>query len=405
MPAQVKNHDQQFRLHICYFAFIKVLLKNTAIKMKKIKVVILFIICVYITGYTTNLHLLSYRESSGVKRSVNTIGNKLDEKKRQRILRNMQKTMGKLPPRSGLPPFDIRVTDSLKEDTYTRYTINFTVAENERLPAYLFIPFQKGTPQKLPAILVLHETDPIGKRSVAGEGAIPNRAHAKELAQRGYVVIAPDYPGFGQLKDYDFDNDRYESGTMKGIFNHIRCIDLLQARDDVDAERIGVIGHSLGGHNAMFAGAFDTRLKVIVSSCGWTQMDYYNAGKEAAGKNGNRLAPWAQKVYMPQLRNKYRLDAEKIPFDFDDVISAIAPRAFFSVSPLKDNNFDVKGVREGIAAAAGVYRTLGVEDKLQVRYPDVGHDFPQESRIEAYRFIDQILEHTPRQSALFTFAN
>jgi hypothetical protein len=149
----------------------------------------------------------------------------------------------------------------------------------------------------------------------------------------------------------------------------------------------------------MFIGAFDTRLKVIVSSCGWTQMDYYNAGGEAVRKNGNRLAPWAQKVYMPLLRDKYKLDPEKIPFDFDEVISAIAPRAFFSVSPLKDNNFDVKGVREGIAAIARVYRALGVEEKLQVRYPDAGHDFPVESRIEAYRFIDHILEHTPRQSA------
>ncbi len=367
--------------------------------MKKIISVILFIICVYNTGYAHNPGLLSYTDSSGLKRYGDTIVKKWDEKKRQRILKNMEKAMGKLPQRSGLPPLDIRVTDSVKEDTYTRYTINFTVAENERLPAYLFIPLQKGTPQKLPAMLVLHETDPIGKRSVDGQSAKPNRAHAKELAQRGYVVIAPDYPGFGDLKDYDFDNDRYKSGTMKGIFNHMRCIDLLQARDDVDAERIGVTGHSLGGHNAMFIGAFDTRLKVIVSSCGWTQMDYYNAGGEAVRKNGNRLAPWAQKVYMPLLRDKYKLDPEKIPFDFDEVISAIAPRAFFSVSPLKDNNFDVKGVREGIAAIARVYRALGVEEKLQVRYPDAGHDFPVESRIEAYRFIDQILEHTPRQSA------
>jgi len=233
----------------------KVLLNKLSIKMKKIKSVILFIICVYNTGYGHNPGLLSYTDSSRLKRSANTIV-KSDEKKRQRILKNMEKAMGKLPQRSGLSSLDIRVTDSLKEDTYTRYTINFTVAENERLPAYLFIPLQKGTPEKLPAMLVLHETDPIGKRSVAGQGAIPDRAHAKELAQRGYVVIAPDYPGFGDLKDYDFDNDRYKSGTMKGVFNHMRCIDLLQARDDVDAERIGVIGHSLGGHNAMFVGCF-----------------------------------------------------------------------------------------------------------------------------------------------------
>jgi pimeloyl-ACP methyl ester carboxylesterase len=368
--------------------------------MKKIIVVIWFILFVCITGYATHPGLFSYRNFSGLKRSVDTITKKWDEKKRQQIIKNMERAMGKLPRRSNLPALDIRVTDSLKEDTYTRYTITFTVAQNERVPAYLYIPFQKGTPKKLPSMLVLHETDPLGKGVVDGQGATPNRAHAKELAQRGYVVIAPDYPGFGDSKDYDFDNDRYKSGTMKGIFNHMRCVDLLQAREDVDPIRIGVIGHSLGGHNAMFVGAFDTRLKVIVSSSGWTQMDYYNVGEETAKKYGGRLAPWAQKLYMPLLRDKYKLDGKKIPFDFDEVISALAPRAFFSSSPLKDSNFHVKGVREGIAEGAKVYRALGAENKFQVRYPDAGHDFPVESRIEAYRFIDKILEHTPRQSEI-----
>ena len=369
--------------------------------MKKVKGVILIIACVCITGYSNNPALPSKTDPPGLKRCVDTIVKKWDEKNRQRILKNMEKAMGRLPLRSDLPSPDIRVTDSLKEDTYTRYTINFTVAENERVPAYLYIPFQKDSPEKLPAMLVLHETDTMGKRAVDGQGTKPNRAYAKELAQRGYIVIAPDYPSFGDSQNYDFDNDRYESGTMKGIFNHMRCVDLLQARDDVDPERIGVIGHSLGGHNAMFAGAFDNRLKVIVSSCGWTQMDYYNLGQKTPEKTGGRLWPWAQKRYMPLLRDKYKLDGKKIPFDFDEVISAIAPRAFFSVSPLKDNNFEVKGVREGIAEAARVYSALGVEDKLQVRYPDAGHDFPVESRKEAYRFIDKILEHTPGQNGFF----
>ena len=39
-----------------------------------------------------------------------------------------------------------------------------------------------------------------------------------ELARRGYVVLAPDYPSFGDYA-YDFGTDRYSSGTMKGIFN------------------------------------------------------------------------------------------------------------------------------------------------------------------------------------------
>ena len=124
-------------------------------------------------------------------------------------------------------------------------------------------------------------------------------------------------------------------------------------------------------------------------------MDYYDIGEAAFKKYGGRLGPWAQDKYMPLLRTKYNLDPEKIPFDFDEIIAALAPRAFFSNSPINDSNFDVEGVRKGIANASEVYGFLKATDKLQVRYPDSGHDFPPEVRLQAYRFIDKTLEHTP----------
>jgi pimeloyl-ACP methyl ester carboxylesterase len=249
-------------------------------------------------------------------------------------------------------------------------------------------------------MLALHGTGELGKQLVDGKSPLANRALAKELAERGYVVIAPDYPSMGELLDYNFETDRYVSATMKAIFNHMRCVDLLQSRPDVDPERIGVIGHSLGGHNAMFVGAFDPRLKVIVASCGWTLMDYYDIGEEGSKKYGGRLGPWAQDRYMPLLRDKYELDGDRFPFDFDGVIAALAPRHFFSNSPLNDSNFDVDGVREGLATASEVYRFMGAEKNLQVRYPDAGHDFPTEVRSEAYRFIDTVFGYRPNDQEL-----
>ena len=319
------------------------------------------------------------------------------KKERAQILKGMEKAMGKLPSFSDLPPLNVEIKDSLSTNHYTRYTIHFTAARDEIVPAYLYIPFRSGERQKFPAMLALHGTGDGGKELVDGKSPLANRALAKELAARGYIVIAPDYPSMGELKNYDFENDRYESGTMKAIFNHMRCVDLLQSRSDVDPDRIGVIGHSLGGHNAMFLGAFDTRLKVVVSSCGWTLLDYYNIGEEGSKKYGGRLGPWAQDRYMPLLREKYELDGDRFPFDFDGVIGAIAPRAFFSNSPLKDSNFDVEGVREGIVLAGKVYRLFNAEHNLQVYYPDAGHDFPTDVRLKAYRFIDSALVHTPSE--------
>ena len=249
-------------------------------------------------------------------------------------------------------------------------------------------------------MLVLHGTDALGKKVLTGVSPKPNRAYAIELAQRGYVVIAPDYPSFGGLANYNFSTDRYESGTMAAIFNHMRCVDLLQAREDVDADRIGVIGHSLGGHNAMFVAAFDNRLKVIVSSCGWTLFENYNIGEAGTKKYGGALGPWAQIRYMPHIRDKFNLDSKKIPFDFDEIIATFAPRPLFSNSPLNDSNFDVNGVKKGIANASQVYNFFKANQNLQVRYPEAGHDFPAATRLEAYQFIDKALKHAPRKHNL-----
>ena len=338
--------------------------------------------------------LLTYESAGNISAPVNSPT--AWAQKREQILEKMQRVMGKLPDRSDLPPLDMKVTDRRKSDHYSRLTVRLRAAENEFVSAYLYIPKKIRKAEKRPAMLVLHGTGDGGKKLVDGQSPLANRALARELAERGYVVIAPDYPSMGDSRDYDFERDRYLSGTMKGIFNHMRCVDLLQELPEVDPDRIGVIGHSLGGHNAMFVGAFDPRIKVIVSSCGWTLFDYYDIGEEASKKYGGRLGPWAQDRYMPLMRDRYGLDAGKIPFDFDEVIAALAPRPFFSNSPLNDSNFEVAGVRKGISAALEVYRFLNAEENLQVRYPEAGHDFPREVRLQSYRFTDNALAHTPK---------
>jgi lysophospholipase L1-like esterase/acetyl esterase/lipase len=338
--------------------------------------------------------LLSYINGSGKTEPVRTLGEW--QIKRRQILDSMQAAMGPLPARSGLPPMEIRYLDSVKGFGYVRYSIRFTVAKGEVLPAYLYIPVQKGKKKKLPAMLALHPTGTLGKKIVDGQSSVQNRAYARELAQRGYVVIAPDYPGFGDLIDYNFEADRYVSGTMKNIFDDMRCVDLLQSRADVDPERIGVIGHSLGGHSALFVAAFDKRLKVVVSSCGWTLMHYYfNGDTLSAQKNGGKLWPWAQERYMPLIRTKYNLDPDKVPFDFDEVIAAIAPRAFFSNSPLFDANFNVNGVEIGMKRISEVYHFLGAKNALAVRYPSSKHDFPSNVRLQAYQFVDSVFDFDP----------
>jgi acetyl esterase/lipase len=308
--------------------------------------------------------------------------------RRRQILAGMELAMGKLPDRSKLPPLDVKVAKRVEGDGFIRLEISYLAEANDRVPAFLYLPKGRPAGRRLPAMLALHPTSTLGKRRVAGEGsdtASLNRAYAKELAQRGYVVLAPDYPSFGDYP-YDFHKNKYLSGSMKGVFNHMRGVDLLLTREEVDPERIGAIGHSLGAHNAMFLGVFDQRIKVIVSSCGWTPSHDYMGGK---------LGPWAQDCYMPRIRDVYGNDPDRVPFDFYEVVAALAPRAFFSSSPLRDQNFDAGGVKKAETKAREVFALLGAVDRLKIVYPDCPHDFPPEARRAAYSFIDRIFRHTP----------
>lgn len=304
--------------------------------------------------------------------------------RRKQILEGMQQAMGPMPDRRHLPPLDMKVTEEVKGDGFRRLAISYVLGAGSRegrVPAYLLIPDTAARGKRLPAILALHPTSTIGKGEVAGLGK-PHARYGIELAQRGYVVLCPDYPSFG---DYacDFSDPAFASGTMLGVAGHMRGVDLLQSLPQVDPERIGAIGHSLGGHNAMFLAAFDERVKVAVSSCGWTPFaDYYH---------GN-IAGWTSPRYMPRLRDVYHLDPKAVPFDFWEVAAAIAPRAFYSNSPLRDDNFAVEGVRKAEPQVRKVYDLLHAPGAFRIVHPDCKHDFPPEVREEAYRFIDGVLK-------------
>jgi pimeloyl-ACP methyl ester carboxylesterase len=250
--------------------------------------------------------------------------------------------MGPLPGGERRVPLDVRVVETIDEPGYVRKKVTFASEPSDRVPAWLLVP--KGGPVPKPAALCLHQTNTIGKDEPAGLGGKPYTFYAKELAERGYVTIAPDYPNFGEYR-VDTYGLGYASASMKAIWNNMRAVDLVTSLEEVDADRIGVIGHSLGGHNAIFTALFDPRLKAVVSSCGFNSFPHYYKGN---------IAGWSHKGYMPRLKEVYHLDLEQVPFDWPELIGALAPRAFFTNSPTHDANFEVEGVKVCLASATPV---------------------------------------------------
>jgi hypothetical protein len=104
------------------------------------------------------------------------------------------------------------------------------------------------------------------------------------------------------------------------------------------------------------------------------------------------LTGWSHDGYMPRIRTVYNRDPAKVPFDFPEVVAALAPRPFLASAPVEDSNFDVQGVKDCIAGAEPVYELLGAKDRLRAIYPAGGHDFPPEARRVAYEWLDRWLK-------------
>ncbi len=286
---------------------------------------------------------------------------------------------GKLPDSSVRTPLAMEVQSIEKKDKYWRLHITFAGSESARVPAWLLIPLQMPNPAK--AMLCLHPTHfELGKSQICGLGGKPSRFYAHELAERGFVCLAPDYPGFAEYEHEFTAVSRYQSGTMKAIWDNIRALDLLETLPCIDRDCIGAIGHSLGGHNALFTAMFDGRIRAVVTSCGFTAMPYYRGGD---------LTGWTSKRYMPRIA-EYD-EPEQLPVDFPEILATIAPVPLFVSAPIHDDNFAVEGVRRTEAAIRPVYRLLGKPDAAEFHYPDAAHDFPDDVRIRSYEWLEKNL--------------
>ncbi len=330
--------------------------------------------------YREHQDLHYYLDARGHRHPIRTVADW--EIRRAHILAHLQEVMGPLPRPSHPVRLEVRTLETVSLGPIVRRKIDYhTDSSARRVAAYLFVPAKPARRQ--PAVLCLHQTIAIGKEEPAGLGKNRDLQYALELAQHGYVTLAPDYPSFGEYR-YDFPpRDGYVSGTMKAIYDNIRAIDLLQSLPEVDLNRIGCIGHSLGGHNSIFTATFDPRIKAVVSNCGFTRFHKYYGGK---------LKGWSSPRYMPRIANSYGNDPDRVPFDFTEIIATLAPRAFLASSPLRDDNFEVSGVRDVIAAARPIYALFGVPDNLAANYPDAKHSFPPAARDVAYEFLDRHLK-------------
>jgi len=333
-------------------------------------------------------NLLVYRGPDNEQRPVKSPADWL--KRRAEILRGTQSVMGQLPGKEKRCPLDVKVEEEADCGSYVRRLVTYSSEPGSRVPAYLCIPKSvlDDSGKKASGVLCLHGTDNVvGHGVVVGLGGRPNRQYASELAERGYVTLAPNYPLLAKYQP-DVNALGWQSGTLKAVWDNMRGLDLLESLPYVKADSFGTIGHSLGGHNSVYTAVFDDRLKAVVSSCGLdSYLDYYDGNE----KNWFPEKGWCQTRYMLKLA-EYRGRLQDIPFDFHELVGALAPRHVLIIAPLKDSNFRAASVDRVAAAAQEVFKLHGKEDRLRVLHPDCDHDFPIEMRQQAYQLFDAVLK-------------
>ena len=292
------------------------------------------------------------------------------------LLARMEIVMGKFPGSEKKCALDVQVTEETDLGDHVRKLLTYQSEPGGRVPAYLLIPKPAPKNGKAIGILTLHQTHKAGHKVVVGLGESPNDEYAVELVRRGYICLAPAYP---HLANYTPDLSGYESGTMKAIWDNVRGLDLLATYAGADPNSFGAIGHSLGGHNALYTAAFDERIKVVATSCGFDSFrDYMNGD----------IKGWTSPRYMPKL---LQYAPDRYPFDFDTVLAAIAPRTALVSAPKGDSNFKWESVDRIVRSAEALSASIGKTAVIHVEHPDCEHSFPKENRARMYKVFDKTL--------------
>jgi dienelactone hydrolase len=294
-----------------------------------------------------------------------------------------------------LGPFPTRVPlsptfgEAIDEGEYARARVTYMVEPDERVPAWLLTPHGEVPPGGWPAVLAVHQHDgqyDLGKSEPAGLAGLAMYSYGRELCRRGYIVLCPDLLCFEERRPArsrleGAENERFEftkrlltgSCLQTKYLHDLTCaVDLLTSLPSVNRERLGVIGHSLGGLQALWLAWYDARISLAVSSCGFGLLrtlvrDSINHGFA---------------TYVPGLLNVC---------DLDMLAAAVSPRAFLLTAGESDPLFPIDGVRTVVTAARHQYVEAGVPERFEAILFPSGHTFPEVVKSEAYAFVDRWL--------------
>jgi dienelactone hydrolase len=281
--------------------------------------------------------------------------------------------------------------------------------EFERVPVLLVRP--EKIKKKLPAVIVLHGTG--GNK----EGQKQWLAH---LAGRGMIGVAIDGRYHGERAGGKKGAEAYNDAILRAwrskddekqehpfyfdtCWDVWRTIDYLETRDDVDPERIGLIGFSKGGIETWLAGAVDPRVKVAVPAIS-VQSFRWSLDNDKWQARANTIKAAHEGVAKDLGESKVNARVCKVlwgkvipgmldQFDCPSMIRLFAGRPLLILNGDRDANCPIEGARLAFAAAEVAYRARGAEDRLKIMVAkDTGHAVTNEQRMAALEWFEKWLK-------------
>jgi hypothetical protein len=302
-------------------------------------------------------------------------------RRRKEILDTWHGLMGAWP--AVLEKPKVEILSKTRRDNFTQYRVRLEIAPEQTGEGWLMIPEGQGP---FPAVLVVYYEP---ETSAALNPKEPLRDFGLQLARRGFVTLSIGTPG-GDARKPEVGKARCQPLSFHA-YVAANCWQALANRPDVDAKRIGIVGHSYGGKWALFAAALWERFACVAVSDPGIVFD-------ETRPNVNYWEPWYLGFDPEHERPKAGIPSDTNPRtgaykkmvdtgrDLHELHALIAPRPFLVSGGAEDPPSRWLALNHAVA----VNKLLGVSNRVGVTNRQ-GHSPTEESNAQLYAFFEHFL--------------
>ena len=163
-------------------------------------------------------------------------------------------------------------------------------------------------------------------------------------------------------------------------WDDIRSAEFLASLPQVDKEKVGTMGFSMGAHRAWMTAAATDAVKAGAAVCWMNTTDSLMTLTNNQNKGGS-----AYSMLIPGIRNY---------MDYPHVASVACPKPMLFINGLKDKLFPVEGVKEAYRIMQGVWESQSVPDRFQTKLYDLPHFCSKDIQRDILEFFNKEFNYT-----------